>query len=52
VAGGFWRTLGDLRHSDTITDRTFWVGCWPGMSKPMIDFIVESLHDFFGAKVR
>lgn len=49
VAGGFWRTLGDLRHSNTVAERTFWVGCWPGMSKPMIDFIIENLHDYFGA---
>lgn len=43
----FWRTHGDLRNSDTIAERTLWIGCWPGLSKAMLDYMSESLHDFF-----
>jgi CDP-6-deoxy-D-xylo-4-hexulose-3-dehydrase len=43
----FWRVHGDLRNSDIIAERTLWIGCWPGLSKPMLDFMIESFHDFF-----
>lgn len=42
-----WRVVGDLAVSDIVTSQTFWIGCWPGLSKPMLTYMVESLHDYF-----
>lgn len=45
------RTVGPLTNSDAVAERTFWVGCWPGLSDEMIDYIIASLHDFTATPV-
>lgn len=43
-----YRVAGDLAITDFITDNTFWVGVYPGMSDEMIDYmagiIIEALN--------
>ncbi len=41
------RISGELTGADLVTDGSVWVGCHPGLSRPMIDFLVESLLEFF-----
>jgi CDP-6-deoxy-D-xylo-4-hexulose-3-dehydrase len=40
------RVAGDLTHSDRITEAAIWVGCWPGLTEPMLDWIAESIDAF------
>ena len=40
------RVAGSLEHSDRITEAAFWVGCWPGLTGEMLDWIVESVGAF------
>ena len=40
------RVVGDLATSDAIMDSTFWVGVYPGLTPEMLDFVIESIHDF------
>jgi len=40
------RVVGDLRHADQITNNTFWIGVYPGLSAPMIDYVIDSLTEF------
>jgi CDP-4-dehydro-6-deoxyglucose reductase, E1 len=40
------RIIGDLAISDVIMDSTFWVGVYPGLTPQMIDFTIESIHEF------
>ena len=40
------RVVGDLTASDLITEGTFWVGVYPGLTDEMLDFVIESFHDF------
>ncbi len=40
------RVSGDLAHADRITEASIWVGCWPGLSSEMLDWIVESVGAF------
>ncbi|RSN57813.1 MULTISPECIES: lipopolysaccharide biosynthesis protein RfbH [Actinomadura] len=47
-----YRVAGDLANSDVITDRTFWIGVYPGITPEMTDYMVESVHEFVGARVR
>jgi NDP-hexose-3,4-dehydratase len=43
------RIVGDLRNSDIITEHTFWVGVYPGLTDEMIDYIAASVKEFVGA---
>ncbi|MFJ1755831.1 lipopolysaccharide biosynthesis protein RfbH [Kitasatospora sp. NPDC088134] len=40
------RVVGDLTNSDIITEHTFWVGVYPGLSDAQLDYIVESVREF------
>nr|AXL05595.1 lipopolysaccharide biosynthesis protein RfbH [uncultured bacterium] len=44
-----FRVSGDLANSDLITERTFWVGVYPGLSIPMIDYVVECIREYVRA---
>ena len=36
-----YRVAGDLRCTDRIMERSFWVGVYPGMTNEMIDHMAE-----------
>lgn len=38
------RVVGNLENSDFIMDNAFWVGVFPGISKEMLDYMVEMFH--------
>jgi len=40
------RQISNLENTDEIMNNTFWLGVWPGLQKPMLNYILESLHDF------
>jgi len=39
------RVAGPLTQCDVIMDRTFWVGIYPGLSRPMLDHIATALEE-------
>lgn len=39
-----------LTNTDIVMNKTFWVGCWPGLSLPMLDYIAESIKSFYQQK--
>jgi CDP-6-deoxy-D-xylo-4-hexulose-3-dehydrase len=39
------RVIGSLPNTNHITENTFWIGVWPGLTEPMIDYMIESLHE-------
>ncbi|WP_424185772.1 lipopolysaccharide biosynthesis protein RfbH [Actinokineospora sp. G85] len=41
-----YRVSGTLENSDTVTDHTFWVGVYPGLTTEMIDYIATTVRDF------
>lgn len=41
-----YRIAGTLANSDIITERTFWIGVYPGISAEMTDYMVESIRTF------
>ncbi|GAB2840550.1 lipopolysaccharide biosynthesis protein RfbH [Lentzea nigeriaca] len=43
-----YRVVGDLTNSDIITEQTFWVGIYPGLTDEMIDYIASSVKEFVG----
>jgi len=38
---------GELTNTDIIMNDTFWIGVYPGLSKNMLDFVVEKLKSYF-----
>ncbi|MDR1648037.1 MAG: lipopolysaccharide biosynthesis protein RfbH [Zoogloeaceae bacterium] len=42
------RVSGSLANADTITERTFWLGVWPGLSARALDYVADTLAQFFG----
>lgn len=43
-----YRLGGMLENADAIMNRTFWLGVWPGLGRPQLDYIAESLGAFCG----
>jgi len=40
-----YRVVGDLKNSDFVMNQVFWIGVYPGLSRPMLDYVLESLHN-------
>jgi CDP-6-deoxy-D-xylo-4-hexulose-3-dehydrase len=38
------RVVGDLGNSDFIMSQVFWIGVFPGLTAPMIDYVLEIFH--------
>ena len=38
------RKVGDLRNSDIVMNRSFWIGVYPGLTDEMLDFIVRTMR--------
>jgi CDP-6-deoxy-D-xylo-4-hexulose-3-dehydrase len=43
------RVVGDLANTDIVMNGTFWLGVYPGITDTMVEYVVESLHEFCGA---
>lgn len=40
------RVIGDLVNTDYIMQNVFWVGVYPGLSREMLDYVVETISSF------
>jgi len=43
-----YRVVGELTNTDITMNQTLWVGIYPGLDAPQLDFIAEKLEEFFG----
>jgi len=48
MIGRNFRVSGDLANTDVVMNRSFWVGVYPGLREPQLEFIVQKLEEFFG----
>lgn len=44
-SGTGYRIVGDLKNTDHIMKNSFWIGVYPGMTKEMLDHMVETLKE-------
>jgi CDP-4-dehydro-6-deoxyglucose reductase, E1 len=43
--GQTYRTAGELTHADEIMHRVFWIGVYPGLTRPMLDYACDMLTE-------
>ena len=46
------RAVGDLANADRVMNHTFWLGLYPGVTKPMMDFVAAAVRDALGGGAR
>ena len=46
MKGRKYRVVGDLTNSDMVTERTFWMGVYPGLGESEIGYMVDTLTKF------
>lgn len=46
LMGRQYRKIGDLSNSDRIMRQGFWIGVYPGLSEPHIDFTIDQITQF------
>lgn len=39
-----FRISGELANTDRVMNQTFWVGIYPGLSQPHLDYVADSIH--------
>jgi CDP-6-deoxy-D-xylo-4-hexulose-3-dehydrase len=52
MKGRDFRIAGSLANADIVVDRTFWIGVYPGLGEPQLDYIVEAIDEIFRASSR
>jgi CDP-6-deoxy-D-xylo-4-hexulose-3-dehydrase len=38
--------VGELTNTDFVMNQVFWIGVYPGLTEPMLDFIAETAKGF------
>ncbi|CAM3563942.1 lipopolysaccharide biosynthesis protein RfbH [Paracidovorax anthurii] len=46
--GQTYRVASSLENTDTIMERTFWLGIYPGLGEAMLDFVADRIETYFG----
>ena len=46
MKGRNYRVVGDLTNANIVTERTFWIGVFPGLTPAHIDYMVETIRAF------
>jgi len=48
MAGRNYRIASSLANTDVVMNQTFWLGTFPGLDEPQLDYIAGKLEEFFG----
>lgn len=48
MAGRNYRVSGELNNTDVVMNQTFWLGTFPGLDEPQLDYIAGKIEEFFG----
>jgi CDP-4-dehydro-6-deoxyglucose reductase, E1 len=41
-----YRVVGDLPNTDFVMNNVFWIGVYPGLTRPMLDFVAGTIIEF------
>ncbi len=45
ASGEGFRIVGELKNTDKIMSNVFWIGVYPGMTKEMLDYMIEKISE-------
>ncbi len=46
------RVVGPLEVTNAVTERSFWIGCYPGLTDAHIGYVIETLHEALAPQPR
>lgn len=46
--GWEYRVIGEMPNTDYVMNNVFWIGVFPGLTREMLDYMVETVNDFVG----
>lgn len=49
-SGQGYRTVGSLSQSDRVSTDTFWLGVYPGLKEPALQYMVDQIHTFIRSR--
>lgn len=52
MKGRNYRVVGDLTNADIVTENTFWIGVYPGLTQDHIAYTVETIAGFIAGRGR
>ena len=41
-----YRVVGDLPNTDFVMNNVFWIGVYPGLTRPMLDYVAGAITDY------
>jgi CDP-6-deoxy-D-xylo-4-hexulose-3-dehydrase len=44
--GRNYRVIGELTNTDYVMNNVFWIGVYPGLTEPMLDYVIETILRF------
>ena len=44
------RVIGDMKNTDFVMNQVFWLGVFPGLTEPMLDYIADTAKTFVAEK--
>ncbi len=47
ATGDGYRVAGDLKNTDRIMEKTFWIGVYPGMTEDMLQYMIKTIKKAF-----
>lgn len=50
MRGRKFRIHGSLSNTDLITQKTFWIGCWPGLTEEHLEYSANRMETFLGVR--
>jgi CDP-6-deoxy-D-xylo-4-hexulose-3-dehydrase len=48
MTGRKYRVSGALLNTDIVMNDTFWIGVYPGLTEPMLEYVASEIEAFFG----
>ena len=43
-----FRVASSLKNTDVVMNQTFWLGTFPALGEPQLNYIADKLEEFFG----